>query len=77
VSQIVKSTGDPRSSFTGETAGGVFDAILHKEPTLPMRLNTAVPAELQRVIGKAMEKDRELRYHSAGIRRSRSAFGAL
>jgi eukaryotic-like serine/threonine-protein kinase len=52
--------------FTGETAGGVFDAILHKEPTSAMQLNTSVPAELQRVIGKAMEKDRELRYHTAG-----------
>jgi eukaryotic-like serine/threonine-protein kinase len=51
--------------FTGETAGGVFDAILHKEPTSAMQLNTAVPEELQRVIAKAMEKDRELRYHTA------------
>ena len=51
--------------FTGQTTGGVFDAILHKEPTSAMQLNTAVPAELQRVIGKAMEKDRDLRYHTA------------
>jgi len=51
--------------FTAETTGGVFDAILHKEPTEAVRLNTAVPAELQRIIDKALEKDRELRYNTA------------
>src|SRR5215831_5086043 len=51
--------------FTGETTGGVFDAILHREPTEAVRLNTALPAELQRIIDKAMEKDRELRYLTA------------
>ena len=51
--------------FNGESAGAVFDAILHKEPTEAARLNTGVPAELQRIIDKAMEKDRELRYHTA------------
>ena len=51
--------------FTGETSGGVFDAILHREPTEAVRLNTALPAELQRIIDKAMEKDRELRYLTA------------
>jgi eukaryotic-like serine/threonine-protein kinase len=51
--------------FGGESTGAIFDAILHKEPTGAVRLNTAVPTELQRIIEKAMEKDRELRYHSA------------
>jgi hypothetical protein len=51
--------------FRGESTGAVFDAILHKEPTDAVRLNTAVPTELQRIIEKAMEKDRELRYSSA------------
>ena len=51
--------------FTGESTGGVFDAILHREPTEAVRLNTAVPAELQRIIEKAMEKDRDLRYLTA------------
>ena len=51
--------------FTGESTGGVFDAILHKEPTEAVRLNTAIPAELGRIIDKALEKDRELRYNSA------------
>jgi eukaryotic-like serine/threonine-protein kinase len=54
-----------RLPFAGESAGGIFDAILHKEPTEAVRLNPAVPAELERIIGKAMEKDRELRYHTA------------
>jgi serine/threonine protein kinase/Tol biopolymer transport system component len=51
--------------FAGDSTGGVFDAILHKVPTEAMRLNTAVPADLERIIEKAMEKDRDLRYHSA------------
>jgi serine/threonine protein kinase/Tol biopolymer transport system component len=51
--------------FRGDTTGGVFDAILHKEPTEAVRLNTAIPAALEQIIDKALEKDRELRYHSA------------
>jgi serine/threonine protein kinase len=54
-----------RLPFIGESAGGVFDAILHKQPTEVVRLNPAVPAELERIIGKAMEKDRDLRYCTA------------
>jgi Tol biopolymer transport system component len=50
--------------FRGDSTGAVFDAILHKEPTEAVRLNTAVPAALQRIIDKALEKDRELRYNS-------------
>src|SRR6516225_3391867 len=51
--------------FRADTTGAVFDAILHKEPTEAVRLNTAVPTELQRIIDKALEKDRELRYLTA------------
>jgi serine/threonine protein kinase/Tol biopolymer transport system component len=51
--------------FKGESTGAVFDAILHKEPTVAVHLNSALPAELRRIIEKAIEKDRELRYHSA------------
>ena len=54
-----------RLPFSGESAGGVFDAILHKQPTEVVRLNAAVPSELERIIGKAMEKDRDLRYRTA------------
>ena len=51
--------------FTAESTGGVFDAILHKAPTEPAQLNAAVPTELERIIDKAMEKDRDLRYNTA------------
>src|SRR5262249_51103972 len=51
--------------FTGDSTGAIFDSILHKEATEPVRLNTAVPAELERIIDKAMEKDRDLRSRGA------------
>ena len=51
--------------FTGDSTGAIFDSILHKDATEPVRLNTSVPAELERIIDKAMEKDRDLRYRSA------------
>jgi Tol biopolymer transport system component/tRNA A-37 threonylcarbamoyl transferase component Bud32 len=51
--------------FTGDTAGAVYDAILHGTQTSPLRLNPGLPAELERVIDKCLEKDKELRYQSA------------
>jgi serine/threonine protein kinase len=54
-----------RLPFVGESTGGVFDAILHKQPTEVVRLNVGVPAALERIIAKAMEKDRDLRYCTA------------
>jgi serine/threonine protein kinase len=52
-------------AFRGETSGVVFDEILNRAPMPVLRLNTAVPVELGRIIDKALEKNREDRYQSA------------
>jgi eukaryotic-like serine/threonine-protein kinase len=51
--------------FSGESTGAVLEAIFNREPVAPVRLNGKVPVELERIIAKAMEKDRTLRYQSA------------
>jgi len=51
--------------FPGETSGVIFDGIMNRVPAPPVRLNSRVPAKLEDLINKAMEKDRRLRYQSA------------
>jgi Tol biopolymer transport system component/tRNA A-37 threonylcarbamoyl transferase component Bud32 len=59
-----------KTPFPGDTTGVIFDAILNRAPVTPSRLNPQVLPKFEEIIHKALEKDRELRYQSAGEMRS-------
>jgi len=54
-----------RQPFAGHTSAMTFDAILNRAPVSPIRLNPQLPAELERIVNAALEKDRNLRTQSA------------
>ena len=56
-------------AFAGRTTGLIFDAILNREPVPARKIKSQIPLELEQIISKALEKDREVRYqHPADIR---------
>jgi eukaryotic-like serine/threonine-protein kinase len=55
--------------FRGDTSGMIFNAILERPPVPPVRINPEIPAKLEEIINKCLEKDRNLRYqHASEIR---------
>ncbi len=62
---VLYETATGRPAFSGNTSGIIFEAILNRKPVSPLRLNPELPAELERIIHKALQKDREVRYQTA------------
>jgi serine/threonine protein kinase len=59
-----------KQAFSGTTSAVIFHAILSEAPTSPVRLNPEVPAKLEEIINKALEKDRDVRYQHASDMRA-------
>src|ERR1700723_2174851 len=54
-----------QTAFTGNTSAVIFDSILNRTPVAPSTLNPNLPPKLEEIIGKSLEKDRDLRYQTA------------
>jgi serine/threonine protein kinase/Tol biopolymer transport system component len=67
---VLYETVTGQGPFTGNSTALIFDAILNRDATPVLRLNPKLPPELERILGKLLEKDRELRYQSAAELRS-------
>ena len=59
-----------KQTFSGSSSAEIFDSILNRTPIAPVRLNPEVPAELEHIINKTLEKDKNLRYQSAAEMRT-------
>jgi eukaryotic-like serine/threonine-protein kinase len=55
-----------RQAFSGQTSAAIFDGILHQTPAPLNQFNSVLPGKLEEIINKALEKDRQLRYQTAG-----------
>ncbi len=67
---VLYEMGTGRQAFPGATSAEIFDAILNRAPAAPVRLNPEIPAELERIINRCMEKEPKLRYQHADDLRS-------
>ena len=59
-----------KQAFRASTSGAIFGVILHEEPIPPLQVNPNLPLDLERIITKALEKDREVRYQVASEMRA-------
>jgi Tol biopolymer transport system component len=62
---VLQEMATGRQAFTGATTAAIFDSILHGAPVPPSSVNPTIPPEFDRIVQKALEKDRDLRYQTA------------